>query len=310
MKNRMERLVVLPFTAGCVSSSSVSVSVQHGRRPKEDINSAHMVCRSREVPKNSKDTSSDHMMKGSSSSRFPTPSIPNIYIGFHRLTRTIKNLSQSLVFKEEMEELEMEMDIGLPTDVKHVTHIGFDGSMNPGANGCNHLDISDFLSLCPNSMAQYEQRAMFVPVDATHDSQNTSYLPSLSSIHNLHRTPPPSLPRLPSSVGAATASNHHFLLRSLQYRAPKFEALVFPIEASIRDDILLYLLFRFSTPFSTPLQYQSIVDAEWNIIYDKLDKCVKTGAKIVLSRLAIGDLATQYFCRQRYLMCWNRRNNN
>ncbi|RZS05832.1 hypothetical protein BHM03_00036380, partial [Ensete ventricosum] len=42
-----------------------------------------------------------------------------------------------------------------------------------------------------------------------------------------------------------------------------------------------------------PLQYQSIVDAEWNIIYDKLDKCVKSGAKIVLSRLAIGDLATQ-----------------
>ncbi|ERM95983.1 hypothetical protein AMTR_s00129p00006940 [Amborella trichopoda] len=42
-------------------------------------------------------------------------------------------------------------------------------------------------------------------------------------------------------------------------------------------------------------QYQSIVDAEWTIIYDKLDKCVKSGAKIVLSRLAIGDLATQYF---------------
>ncbi|KAF3331575.1 T-complex protein 1 subunit eta-like protein [Carex littledalei] len=46
---------------------------------------------------------------------------------------------------------------------------------------------------------------------------------------------------------------------------------------------------------SDPLQYQSIVDAEWNIIYDKLDKCVQSGAKIVLSRLAIGDLATQYF---------------
>ncbi|RWW43219.1 hypothetical protein BHE74_00051141, partial [Ensete ventricosum] len=47
-----------------------------------------------------------------------------------------------------------------------------------------------------------------------------------------------------------------------------------------------------------PLQYQSIVDAEWNIIYDKLDKCVKSGAKIVLSRLAIGDLATQVIPRQ------------
>lgn len=44
---------------------------------------------------------------------------------------------------------------------------------------------------------------------------------------------------------------------------------------------------------SDPLEYQSIVDAEWNIIYDKLDKCVKSGAKVVLSRLAIGDVATQ-----------------
>ncbi len=44
-----------------------------------------------------------------------------------------------------------------------------------------------------------------------------------------------------------------------------------------------------------PAKYQSIVDAEWNIIYDKLAKCRASGAKVVLSRLAIGDLATQYF---------------
>ncbi|KAL0372104.1 UNVERIFIED_CONTAM: T-complex protein 1 subunit eta [Sesamum calycinum] len=35
---------------------------------------------------------------------------------------------------------------------------------------------------------------------------------------------------------------------------------------------------------SDPLQYQSIVDAEWNIIYDKLDKCVKSGAKYFADR--------------------------
>ena len=34
-----------------------------------------------------------------------------------------------------------------------------------------------------------------------------------------------------------------------------------------------------------PDEYQSIVDAEWTIIYDKLDKCVQSGAKIVLSKL-------------------------
>ena len=53
---------------------------------------------------------------------------------------------------------------------------------------------------------------------------------------------------------------------------------------------------------SDPLQYQSIVDAEWNIIYDKLDKCVQSGAKIVLSRLAIGDLATRV--SSSFLLCF------
>ncbi|CAK9871642.1 unnamed protein product [Sphagnum jensenii] len=56
---------------------------------------------------------------------------------------------------------------------------------------------------------------------------------------------------------------------------------------------------------SDPAQYQSIVDAEWNIIYEKLDKCVKSGAKIVLSRLAIGDLGTQYFA-DRDVFCAGR----
>lgn len=51
--------------------------------------------------------------------------------------------------------------------------------------------------------------------------------------------------------------------------------------------------------------YQSIVDAEWNIIYDKLEKCVASGAQIVLSRLAIGDLGTQYFA-DRNIFCAGR----
>lgn len=54
-----------------------------------------------------------------------------------------------------------------------------------------------------------------------------------------------------------------------------------------------------------PDQYQSIVDAEWQVIYDKLDACVKSGANIVLSKLPIGDLATQYFA-DRGLFCAGR----
>ncbi|KAF6003649.1 T-complex protein 1 subunit eta [Cyanidiococcus yangmingshanensis] len=51
--------------------------------------------------------------------------------------------------------------------------------------------------------------------------------------------------------------------------------------------------------------YQQIVDAEWNIIYEKLEKIVATGARVVLSRLAIGDLATQYFA-DREIFCAGR----
>lgn len=54
-----------------------------------------------------------------------------------------------------------------------------------------------------------------------------------------------------------------------------------------------------------PDDFQKIVDAEWNIIYDKLDKIVQSGAKIVLSNLPIGDLATQYFA-DRDIFCAGR----
>merc|ERR1711935_761854 len=56
---------------------------------------------------------------------------------------------------------------------------------------------------------------------------------------------------------------------------------------------------------SNPAAYQEIVDAEWSIIYEKLDLIVKSGAQIVLSRLAIGDLATQYFA-DRDVFCAGR----
>jgi T-complex protein 1 subunit eta len=56
---------------------------------------------------------------------------------------------------------------------------------------------------------------------------------------------------------------------------------------------------------SDPAQYQAVVDAEWKIIYDKLDKIADSGAQIVLSRLPIGDLATQYFA-DRNIFCGGR----
>ena len=62
---------------------------------------------------------------------------------------------------------------------------------------------------------------------------------------------------------------------------------------------------RLQIRMTDPAQYQQIVDAEWNIIYDKLAKCAASGARIVLSRLAIGDLGTQYFA-DRDIFCAGR----
>jgi len=51
--------------------------------------------------------------------------------------------------------------------------------------------------------------------------------------------------------------------------------------------------------------YQDVVDAEWDILYEKLDWCYKSGAKVVLSKLPIGDVATQYFA-DRGMFCAGR----
>jgi T-complex protein 1 subunit eta len=49
---------------------------------------------------------------------------------------------------------------------------------------------------------------------------------------------------------------------------------------------------------------KQIVDAEWEILYEKLRKIEASGAKIVLSRLPIGDVATQWFA-DRYVFSFS-----
>lgn len=51
--------------------------------------------------------------------------------------------------------------------------------------------------------------------------------------------------------------------------------------------------------------YQRIVDAEWEIIFRKLESVAATGAKVVLSKLPIGDLGTQFFA-DRDIFCAGR----
>lgn len=46
---------------------------------------------------------------------------------------------------------------------------------------------------------------------------------------------------------------------------------------------------------TNPDDFQKFVDAEWKIILEKLQNIANSGAQIVLSKLPIGDLATQFF---------------
>lgn len=41
--------------------------------------------------------------------------------------------------------------------------------------------------------------------------------------------------------------------------------------------------------------YQVIVDVEWNIFYDKLEKIYQFGVKVILFKFFIGDVVIQYF---------------
>ncbi|KAL6565276.1 CRIB domain-containing protein ric4-like [Orobanche gracilis] len=46
---------------------------------------------------------------------------------FQKLFKNFKTLSHFFVFKDESEPEEMRLEVGYPTDVKHMTHIGLDG---------------------------------------------------------------------------------------------------------------------------------------------------------------------------------------
>jgi T-complex protein 1 subunit eta len=82
------------------------------------------------------------------------------------------------------------------------------------------------------------------------------------------------------------------------FQSPKIILLNIELELKAEKD-------QAEIKITDPEQYQSIVDAEWEIIYNKLRKIVDSGAKIVLSKLAIGDLATQYFA-DRGIFCAGR----
>ncbi|KAM0946599.1 putative CRIB domain-containing protein RIC2/4 [Dioscorea sansibarensis] len=149
MKDRMERFSVLPFSIGCVSHSSVAVSENHPTKKAHTDAPPPPRCRG-ESPVTMRTG------KNPSSSTFgflPLPR-PNIAAGIQKLVKSFKSLSQLFSVYEEEDE-EMEMEIGFPTDVQHLAHIGLDGFSNVG-NMKSWEKTPDCLSLPSLSLRQFE----------------------------------------------------------------------------------------------------------------------------------------------------------
>ena len=88
--------------------------------------------------------------------------------GIQKVIKSFKNLSYLFQFyKEEDDDEEIEMEIGLPTDVQHVAHIGWDGS-NSGSTGMKSWNKGpELLSLPTISLRQFEL-AMAAQADGPH----------------------------------------------------------------------------------------------------------------------------------------------
>ncbi|CAK9327831.1 unnamed protein product [Citrullus colocynthis] len=136
MRRKMERLVLLPFSVGCISESSVAVGIQHNATTSKPHPISSPTSKGEKDEDGKEEVGGETLLEESlkNSQRFTALAKPNIGVGFHRLYKGFKNISQLFVYKEEMEEMEMDMEIGSPTDVKHVTHIGCDATTRDDAN--------------------------------------------------------------------------------------------------------------------------------------------------------------------------------
>lgn len=95
-----------------------------------------------------------------------------------------------------------------------------------------------------------------------------------------------------------TFSYAGFEMQPKKYSNPKIALLNIELELKAEKD-------NAEIRVASVEEYQKIVDAEWNILYDKLEKIHKSGAKVVLSKLPIGDVATQFFA-DRDMFCAGR----
>lgn len=95
-----------------------------------------------------------------------------------------------------------------------------------------------------------------------------------------------------------TFSYAGFEMQQKSYKNPKIAMLNIELELKAERD-------NAEIRVDNVQEYQQIVDAEWTILYDKMQKMYESGVNIVLSKLPIGDVATQWFA-DRNMFCAGR----
>ncbi|XP_019160802.1 PREDICTED: CRIB domain-containing protein RIC4-like [Ipomoea nil] len=122
MRDRMERFALLPFSMGCVSESSVAVARPLHLTNTPPNNPLHTP-KQKWREEGEEEEEEEEREEGDEKTRHPK---------LRRILKNFKNLSQLFLYKEDGDEVGEEesrmMEIGHPTDVKHVTHIGMDGA--------------------------------------------------------------------------------------------------------------------------------------------------------------------------------------
>ncbi|KAI3798223.1 hypothetical protein L1987_33494 [Smallanthus sonchifolius] len=136
----MERFLVLPISMGCMSKSTTG-AVESTKCKAQNPQPKHQLTRVK--------------LKNS----WGIVSRSNISRGIQRLIlQTFQRFSRILRYRDVEEiEMEIELEIGYPTDVKHVTHIGYDGSMttNPVKNWDN-IETPEIHSFPSISFKQFQ----------------------------------------------------------------------------------------------------------------------------------------------------------
>ncbi|KAI3826598.1 hypothetical protein L1987_00646 [Smallanthus sonchifolius] len=147
MKETIPRFLLLPFYTGCWNDRSSA----RDRIKNTKIESKPATMEG--------EGSSSMVIKSKKSWSFVAPSRSDISKVMDRLIRsTLKSVTQIFAYKDiEDVETETELEIGFPTDVKHVMHIGYDGSVTTNLEkNWDHLQPPETLSFPSVSLEQLE----------------------------------------------------------------------------------------------------------------------------------------------------------